>query len=600
MKQILTQVTQGVFLTALLMVSSCKEEEKPIIDQTAELNQWFDDKYEERLQMSPLALTAQGRKDQYDKIDDLSKAAEENELAWMAASTKELHEKFDYDILSDADRTSYDLWTYQYEIMKEGETYSHMDYVFDQMRGMHTRLPSYLINFHKVDSIADMNAYISRIKETGRAMDQLVVRAKEQAAAGILPPRFAFETVIVQTKALKDGTPVFNDMKSKINALLTGDKITEEEATELIGKSEKAINDYFKPAYADLLSWLESEVDNAEEKPTGVSRHENGKDFYNYRLKVFTTTGMTADEVHEIGLKEVARIKSEMLAIKENVGFEGDLNAFFKFVNSDEQFFFPNTDEGRQGYLDESTKYLDDLTKKLPDYFGILPKAELQVKRVEAFREQDGAPQHYSAGTPDGSRKGTYYVHLSDMNAMPKSTMEGVAYHEGNPGHHMQISIAQELESVPKFRTQAGFSVYSEGWGLYSEALAKEMGGYQNPYYDFGRLVNEIWRAIRLVVDTGLHAKGWTEADGIKYFTENSSIAQGAMKAEVQRYMVMPGQATSYKIGMLKIQELRKMAETELGDSFDIKGFHDTILGGGALPLELLERRVRTWIATQK
>ena len=600
MKKLITTAIATTFSIAFLLLSSCKEEVKPEIDQTAELNKWFDDKYEEQLQMSPLGLTAQGRKDQYDKIDDLSKAAEEKELAWYAESTKELKEKFDYDKLNDADKTSYDLWVYQYEIMKEGAVFENMDYVFDQMRGLHTRLPSYLINFHKVDSLSDMNAYISRIKETARGIDQLIVRAKEQAAAGILPPKFAFQTVIVQTKALKDGTPVLNDMNGKIDALVTSEKITSDEAASLKEQSDKAINDYFKPAYTNLLTWLESEVDNAEATPTGVSRHENGKDFYNYRLKVFTTTGLTADEIHEIGLKEVARIKGEMMAIKEKVGFKGDLNAFFNFVNTDKQFFFPNTDEGRQGYLDESTKYLDDLTKKLPDYFGILPKAKLQVKRVEAFREQDGAPQHYSAGTPDGSRAGTYYVHLSDMNAMPKSTMEGVAYHEGNPGHHMQISIAQELESVPKFRTQAGFSVYSEGWGLYSEALAKEMGGYQNPYYDFGRLVNEIWRAIRLVVDTGIHAKGWTEADAIKYFTENSSISQGAIKAEVQRYMVMPGQATSYKIGMLKIQELRKMAETELGNKFDIKGFHDIILGGGALPLELLERKVKAWISIQK
>ncbi|SEK81331.1 Uncharacterized conserved protein, DUF885 familyt [Maribacter orientalis] len=600
MKKIITTSIATTFSIAFLLFFSCKEEPKPEVDQTAELNKWFDEKYEEQLQMSPLGLTAQGRKDQYDKIDDLSKAAEEKELAWYEESTKELKEKFDYDKLNNADQTSYDLWVYQHEIMKEGAAFENMDYVFDQMRGLHARLPSYLINFHKVDSLSDMNAYISRIKETARGIDQLVVRAKEQAAVGILPPKFAFETVITQTNALKNGMPVLNDMNGKIDALVTSEKITAEEASSLKEQSEKAINDYFKPAYENLLSWLEDEIDNAEATPTGVSRHANGKDFYNYRLKVFTTTGLTADEIHEIGLKEVARIKGEMMAIKEKVGFEGDLNEFFKFVNTDKQFFFPNTDEGRLGYLDESTKYLDDLTKKLPDYFGILPKAKLQVKRVEAFREQDGAPQHYSAGTPDGSREGTYYVHLSDMNAMPKTTMEGVAYHEGNPGHHMQISIAQELESVPKFRTQAGFSVYSEGWGLYSEALAKEMGGYQNPYYDFGRLVNEIWRAIRLVVDTGLHAKGWTEADGIKYFTDNSSISQGAIKAEVQRYMVMPGQATSYKIGMLKIQELRKMAETELGDKFDIKGFHDTVLGAGALPLELLERRVKTWISTQK
>ncbi|MEB8330200.1 DUF885 domain-containing protein [Flavobacteriaceae bacterium KMM 6897] len=609
MKKFITTGIAISFSLIFLLLSSCKEAPKQEVSQTEELNKWFDDQYEELLQMSPLRLTALGRKDQYDKIDDLSKEAEDKQLAWYTESTNELKEKFNYDSLDGTDQTSYDLWVYQYETFKEGFAYRDMDYVFDQMRGMHTRLPSYLINFHKVDSLADMNAYVSRIQETGRAMNQLVERAKEQGALGILPPKFAFETVIKQTKSLIEGkpfkeskknAPLLNDMNGKIEALLESEKITSEQAVSLKEKSEKALNDYFKPAYDNLLSWLESEIDNAEETPTGVSRHPNGKAFYDYRLKVFTTTGLTADEIHEIGLKEVARIKEEMMAIKEKVGFEGDLNAFFKFVNTDKQFFFPNTDEGRQGYLDESTKYLDDLTEKLPEYFGILPKAKLEVKRVEAFREQDGAPQHYSAGTPDGSRSGTYYVHLSDMNAMPKSTMEGVAYHEGNPGHHMQISIAQELESVPKFRTQAGFSVYSEGWGLYSETLAKEMGGYQNPYYDFGRLVNEIWRAIRLVVDTGLHAKGWTEADAIKYFTENSSISKGAIKAEVQRYMVMPGQATSYKIGMLKIQELRKKAETELGDQFDIKGFHDTILGSGALPLELLERRVNTWINSQK
>jgi uncharacterized protein (DUF885 family) len=600
-----TFITRSIVLSVTLVflfVSSCKETPKEvvIVNQTEALNKWFDDKYEELLQMSPLGLTAQGRKDHYDKIDDLSKEAEDKQLAWYTEATNDLEETFDYDSLNDQDKTSYDLWLYQYKILKEGFEYRDMDYVFDQMRGLHAQLPTYLINFHKVDSLTDMDAYISRIQESGRAMNQLIARAKAQAALGILPPKFTFETVITQTKSLLEGTPLLNDMNRKIDALMASENITSEQAITLKEQSENALATYFKPAYESLLAWLETEIDNAEETPTGVSRHPNGKNFYNHRLRVFTTTDLTADEIHEIGLSEVARIKEEMLAIKDKVGFEGDLNAFFNFVNTDEQFFFPNTDEGRQAYLDESTKYLDDLTKKLPDYFGILPKAKLEVRRVEAFREQDGAPQHYSAGTPDGSRSGTYYAHLSDMNAMPKTTMEGVAYHEGNPGHHMQVSIAQELESVPKFRTQAGFSVYSEGWGLYSETLAKEMGGYQNPYYDFGRLVNEIWRAIRLVVDTGLHSKGWTEAEAIKYFSENSSIADGAIKAEVQRYMVMPGQATSYKIGMLKIQELRQNSEDELGDQFDIKGFHDTILGGGALPLELLERRVNAWIKSQK
>lgn len=595
-----TFITKSIAISATLIflcVTSCKEAPKEeVVNQTEALNKWFDDKYEELLQMSPIGLTIQGRKDHYDKIDDLSKEAEDKQLAWYTEVTNELKETFDYESLNDQDKTSYDLWLYQYEELKEGIAYRDLNYVFDQMRGLHAQLPTLLINFHKVDSLPDMNAYISRIQESGRAMNQLVDRAKEQSAAGILPPKFTFEVVMTQTKALLDGKPLLDDMNRKIDALVASEQINSEQADALKEESAKALSTHFKPAYENLLAWLETEIENAEATPTGVSRHPNGKDYYNHMLKVFTTTNLTADEIHEIGLKEVARIQAEMLAIKDKVGFQGDLNEFFTFVNTDEQFFFPNTDEGRQAYLDESTHYLDELTKKLPNYFGILPKAKLEVRRVEAFREQDGAPQHYHPGTPDGTRSGTYYAHLSDMTAMPKSTMEGVAYHEGNPGHHMQISIAQELESVPKFRTQAGFSVYSEGWGLYSETLAKEMGGYENPYYDFGRLVNEIWRAIRLVVDTGLHAKGWTEADAIKYFSENSSIAKGAIVAEVQRYMVMPGQATSYKIGMIKIQELRQKAESELGDKFDIKGFHDTILGGGALPLELLERRVNTWI----
>ncbi|WP_420592506.1 DUF885 domain-containing protein [Robiginitalea biformata] len=596
-------------LFAFVLLASCGEETESAPDQKEALNAWFDEKFEEELMMSPLQLTVMGRKELYDQIDDMSLEAQAEHLAWKEATVEELRSKFDYESLDETDRTSYDLWIYQYEMEKAGEPFWGMNYVFDQMRGMHTTLPNFLINFHRVDSLPDMEAYISRVGELGRAMEQLTARAREQAADGILPPKFAFETVLKQTRALLEGkpftdsgdsAPLLADMERKIAALQEKGEITQEQADSLGQAAAEALTTSFEPAYRDLVAWLEAEMPNAPESPTGVSRHPNGEAYYNHRLKASTTTDLTADEVHQIGLDEVARIQEEMRAIMEEVGFEGDLKAFFEFVNTDEQFFFPNTDEGRQAYLDESTAYLDAMYAKLPDYFGILPKAGLDVKRVEAFREQDGAPQHYYPGTPDGSRNGTYYAHLSDMTAMPKSTMEGVAYHEGVPGHHMQISIAQELESVPKFRTQAGFTAYSEGWGLYSETLAGEMGGYENPYYDFGRLVNEIWRAIRLVVDTGLHSKGWTEADGIRYFEENSSIAPGAIKAEVQRYMVMPGQATAYKIGMLKIQELRQKAETELGDQFDIRAFHDTILGGGAMPLELLERRVNEWIRETK
>lgn len=596
-----------LFLALFLIFSCAKPEEKLIPD--TEINTWFDAEYEELLQMSPLQLTTQGRKDLYDQIDDMSEAAEDKRLSWMEASVKEMKEKFDSNALSPEAKISFDLWEYQYEMEKRDREFRRKNYVFNQMSGIHTMIPNMLINFHKVDEPSDMEALISRINESGRAINQLLERAKLQTEAGVRPPKFAYEFVIQQSASLikgqpfteaKESAPLWTDALSKIEKLEKDGKITVEQAEEFKGNTKEALLTNFKPAYEELIAWLESELPNLEEKPTGVSRHENGAAFYAHKLKTSTTTDLSAEEIHQIGLDEVKRIQQEMLSIKDQVGFEGDLQAFFKFVNSDPQFFFPNTDEGRQAYLQQSTKYLDNIKAKLPAYFGLLPKADLVVKRVEAFREQDGAPQHYNQGTPDGSRPGTYYVHLSDMKAMPKSTMEGVAYHEGNPGHHMQVSIAQELESVPKFRTQLGFNAYSEGWALYSEILAKQMGGYQNPYYDFGRLVNEIWRAIRLVVDTGIHAKGWTEADAINYFTENSSISQGAIQAEVRRYMVIPGQATGYKIGMLKIQELRKFAETELGDKFDLRKFHDTVLGGGALPLEILEMVVKRWIEAEK
>lgn len=252
-------------------------------------------------------------------------------------------------------------------------------------------------------------------------------------------------------------------------------------------------------------------------------------------------------------------------------------------------------------YIEQSKKHLDFINERLPEYFGILPKAPLEVRRVEPFREQDGAAQHYRPGTPDGSRPGIYYAHLSDMRAMPIPVLEAIAYHEGNPGHHMQVSIAQELAGVPRFRSQGGFiSAFGEGWALYSELLAKEMGAYEDPYSDFGRLTNEMWRAIRLVVDTGIHSKGWSEQQAVDYFLENSPMPETTVRSEVRRYFVLPGQATSYKIGMIRIQELRAMAERELGEDFDIRGFHDTVLGGGAVPLNILEQRVNRWVNSQK
>ena len=577
------------------------------LSESERLNQWFAVKYEEELQMSPFMLTFLGRKEQYDQIDDMSEAGEKQQLAWRKQTVDDLKQQFDYQKLTGEAKISYDIWIHQYEQAAEGQKFNQNNYIFTQFNGIQAFAAQFLINFHKVDEESDMVAYSKRIGGISTAIEQLLVRAKENASKGVRPPKFAYQGVIEQATNLITGSPftesevdapLWADAKRKISGLVESNKINAEQATQLETQAKEALLKYFMPSYQALITWFEADIVNTDAIAQGVENQPNGKDFYNFMLKASTTTELTSDEIHHIGLSEVARITTEMKAIKDRVGFEGNLQDFFTFIKTDEQFFFSNDDVGRQGYIDETEAHLDVINKELPNFFGVLPKAKLVVKRVEPFREQDGAAQHYFPGTPDGARPGVYYAHLSDMTAMPKNEMEGVAYHEGNPGHHMQVSIAQELTSVPQFRTQAGFTAYSEGWGLYAELLAKEMGGYKNEFSDFGRLVNEMWRAVRLVVDTGLHAKGWTEEQAIAYFKEKTPIAEGAIVSEVRRYLVIPGQATAYKIGMLKIMELRANAEKTLGDKFDIKGFHDTVLGGGAMPLPTLERRVNTWVKT--
>jgi uncharacterized protein (DUF885 family) len=577
--------------------------------EVARLNQWFETKYEEQLQMSPLQMTFLGRKDKQDQIDDMTEAAEDQQLAWLAATVEELKTQFDYNKLDAEAKTSYDLWIYQYEQSKEAAAYRINGYVFNQMQGVHALLPQVLMNFHKVEEVKDMEAYIKRVSGIAKAIRDLQARAEKAAAAGVRPPRFAYEGVIEQVNNLLDGAPfkengkdapLWSDAKGKIDTLVKADKLDDQAAKKLQADAKAALTEQFQPAYQTLLTFLTSELEKADKIATGVAKQPNGVAYYNLRLKQSTTTAMTAEEIHQLGLAEVERLTQEMMAIKDRVGFKGSLKEFFTFIKTDKQFFYPDTDEGRNGYIKDTEVFLAFINSKLPEYFGILPKAPLVVKRVEAFREQPGAAQHYYPGTPDGSRPGIYYAHLSDMKAMPKNEMEAIAYHEGNPGHHMQISIAQELKSVPTFRTQAGFTAYAEGWALYSELLAKEMGAYQNDYSDFGRLITEMWRAVRLVVDTGLHSKGWTEQQAIDYFKEKTPVAEGAVVSEVRRYIVWPGQATAYKVGMLKILALRAKAKEQLGDKFDIRAFHDTILGGGALPLDVLEKRVDQWITSVK
>jgi uncharacterized protein (DUF885 family) len=578
-------------------------------DETARINAWFEAKWKEQLAFSPIQQTFLGQKSS--DLDDMSIAAQDKRLDWQRAATADMRKSFDYARLSPEAQTSYDVWVYQLEQAEAAVRFRSNTYVFDQMSGIHSFLPQLLIAFHRVDDVADMEGYINRVRESGRALRQLIEISKQNATKGVRPPRFAHDFVIDEAKKVIAGQPftetgpdsaVWADAKAKIGALQKKGALNDARAAAMLAEVRTALIGPFKAGYEALVAWQQEDRTQTPERPAGAHALPDGAAFYAQRLANQTTTTLSADRIHEIGLAEVARLRGEMEAVKKEVGFTGDLAAFFSELRDNKDnplVYYPNTDDGRQAYLTDATAAIDKIKAVLPKYFGILPKADLVVRRVEPFREQAGAAQHYFAGTPDGSRPGIYYAHLLDMKAMPKYELEVIAYHEGLPGHHMQVAIAQELTSVPTFRRRAGFGAYSEGWGLYAEWLAREMPGtYQDPYSRFGRLGSEMWRAIRLVVDTGMHAKGWSEEQAVQYFLANSATTEAQVRSEIRRYLVSPGQATSYKIGMLRIQELRRKAESALGPRFDIRKFHDTILGGGALPLTVLEKRVERWIAS--
>jgi len=601
-------------LVAVILLGACTSGAPPAMvpgmTESDRLNAWFDAKYEEELGFSPMELTFLGRKARNDQLDDFSLAARDLQLAWQRDTVREMQRRFDYARLDETAKLSWDLWKYRYETAAAMKPWWLHEYVFDQMNGPQSQLPTFLINFHAVDSEEDLVAYLRRIEQLPRAMRQLIERASAAAARGIRPPRFAHEGVIAQARKVISGAPfddgpdsaLWADLQGEIEGLVTKGVITPSRIPGLRDTARAALLQHVKPAYETLVAWVEQDLAQAARNPAGVgSTLPQGLEFYAAALQRMTTTALTAEDIHRTGLAEVARIRSEMDALRQKVGFEGNLAAFFEHLDTDPRFRFPDTDAGRQAYLDAATAAIDNIRRQLPRYFGLLPKAELVVRRVEPYREQPGAAQHYYPPTPDGSRPGIYYAHLIDMQAMPRTELEVVAYHEGLPGHHMQIAISQELTGVPMFRRQAGFTAYTEGWALYSEWLAKQIPGtYTDPYADFGRLTAEMFRAVRLVVDTGMHARGWTEQQAVDYFLANTPMPEAAVRSEVQRYLVWPGQATGYKIGMLRIQQLRSRAEEALGTGFDLRGFHDAALDGGALPLQLLQRKIERWIADRR
>lgn len=572
-------------------------------DLDRQLTAYLDEAFEQELAMDPERLTRLGRKTQSDQLTDRSDAAFAQRLAWRRRSVAEMKRRFDPAKLGDAARTSFDMWVLELARAEEADRWRSHAYVFDR-GGPHTGLPNFLINTHRVDSLSDMQAYVARIAAIGPVLDVMVDRAKRSAAKGIRMPRFAYDQSLEEVRRLTSGAPygqgpdsaLLADAKAKAAALSKSGKIDEAQAQRLVRAASEAMTGKMKPAYDRLAAWLTADREQAAADPKGVGSLPEGAAYYNAMLRQQTTTDMTADQIHELGLAEVARIRAEMETLKAKIGFKGSLEEFFAYMRSEDRFYVSNDEPGRARYLKLSEDYLAAMKARLPEMFGRLPKSDLVVKRVESFREEPGGAAHYSSGAPDGSRPGVFYVHLSDTRATPIYEIEGTAYHEGWPGHHMQISLAQEMVGLPVFRTQYGYGAYIEGWGLYVELLAKEMGFYQDPYSDFGRLGREIWRAIRLVVDTGIHAKGWSEAQALAFYTANSPQPVGKIRSEIRRYFVSPGQATSYKVGMVKILALRQEAREALGARFDQRTFHDLVLSAGALPLPILEPRVRRWV----
>ena len=580
--------------------------------ESARLNQFFEDKFQATLSRNPMYQTYLGVKTDYDKWNDVSDENAVREMEIQRADMEEMKTLFDYDLLDDQAKLSWRLAEYELAQAEAAFPFRHHSYTFDQMRGVQSSIPAFLVNQHGVTSLSDAEAYVSRLEGISAYLDQHIENAEYSASLGIKPPAFAYAYVLNDSKGVITGypftsdvsdgsedSPLMKDFRGKVTKLVEAETIDQSQADALLSDAVAALTSSVGPAYENVISVMEAHDETAT-TDDGAWKLPDGDAYYAMRLNQMTTTGMSAAEIHQLGLDEVARIHGEMRGIMAQVGYEGTLKEFFEFMRTDEQFYLPNTEEGREAYLSEARHQIELMKEDLPSVFNTFPKADMIVKAVEPFREKSAGKAFYSRPAPDGSRPGTYYANLYRMQDMPTYQLQALAFHEGIPGHHMQIAIAQELEGIPSFRKYGGYTAFSEGWGLYSEYLPKEMGYYSDPYDDFGRLAMEIWRAARLVVDTGIHDKKWTREQAIQYLLDNTPNPEGDAKKAIERYIVMPGQATAYKIGMIKILELRESARAELGDAFDIAEFHDVVLKDGPVPLSILEENVKTWVASKQ
>jgi uncharacterized protein (DUF885 family) len=484
----------------------------------------------------------------------------------------------------------------------EGEKYQWHNYPVNQLFGVQNEFPSFMANTHRLLAPRDCEYYRQRLNAVGTKFDQLLESLKVREQKGILPPRFVVEKVLVEMNNFVAQPPAENILATSFKTRVAKiDGLTDEQRAGFQKRIETAISDRVYPAYHKLIDYFTALLPKTT-TDDGVWKLPDGDAFYAYALRTNTTTTLKPEEVHDLGLREVARIEGEMRTLLDANGYAGrPIGEAMDALGKDPQFHFSNDDKGRADALAEYKRLINDAIERCRLLFATTPKAKIEVQRVPVFKEATSAGAYYNGASMDGARPGIFYANLRDMNEIPKWGMRTLAYHEGVPGHHWQIATAQELKGLPQFRKLIPFTAYQEGWALYTEWLAKDAGWYDgDPFGDLGRLQAELFRGVRLVVDTGIHAKRWPREQAIAYMREKTGMGEKEVTAEIERYIVNPGQACAYKVGMLKIQELRKRAQAELGTKFDQRQFHDVVLKNGAVPLEILEEQVNAYIQKTK
>jgi uncharacterized protein (DUF885 family) len=573
--------------------------------EDARLTAFLDAEFAKDLKMRPQLATRLGLKEGEDKLDDISEAAELKRLQARRASVARMKAQFDRAKLSPKGQTNYDIW--ETELQRMELQYKYRRYTppfYSFLYSAHSQLPNFLINTHTVRDAADMRAYNARIRAIPAVLDTAIRETRQSDAIGIRAPKFEIERIIEGSKVITSGapfdggkdSPLWADAKAKVGKLVAGGKVTQAQADALLADTRASLL-AMKPGYDRVIAWANSELPNAPSGRVGAISLPGGADYYAAALKLNTTLDLSAAQIHQIGLDELKRIEGEQDALARQAGF-ADRNAFYADMarRNPPQ---PWTDALRAAYLKRANDIIAHNRSLLPERFYNLPQYRAEVVREPSFSEVAGGAAHAAPASPDGVRPGRVYVHLLGKTPNPDGLTD-LMCHEGIPGHVMAGDIQVRQKGTPQFRKAGGYVAFNEGWALYAEQLCKEMGAYPDIAADFMHLDAEHFRAARLVVDTGIHALGWTEDQAVKYMIDTGRLPPDQARSEVRRYITLPGQATGYKIGMLKIMELRHKAEAALGPKFDVKAFDDLIISDGSQPLPVLERRVDQWIAARR